>query len=46
MVLKNSYEKIVLILSLITLILAIYYLAKTYFKHDNILEKFSEKIII
>ena len=45
MVLKNSYEKIVLILSLITLILVIYYLAKTYFKHDNILEKFSEKIL-
>ena len=45
MVLKNSYEKIVLILSLITLILVIYYLFKTYFKHIIILEKFSEKIL-
>ena len=45
MVLKNSYEKIVLILSLITLILVIYYLVKTYFKHNIILEKFSEKIL-
>lgn len=45
MVLKKFYEKIVLILSLITLILVIYYLAKTYFKHHNILEKFSEKIL-
>ena len=40
-----TIEKFVLILSLITLILVIYYLAKTYFKHDNILEKFSEKIL-
>jgi len=45
MVFKNSYEKIVLILSLITLILVIYYLFKTYFKHNIILEKFSKKIL-
>ena len=43
MVFKNSYEKIVLILSLITLILVIYYLVNTYFNHNIILEKFSEK---
>jgi hypothetical protein len=45
MVLKNSYEKIVLILSLITLILVIYYLVKTYFNHNIILEKFSDKML-
>ena len=43
MVLNNYYEKIVLILSLITLIFVIYYLLKTYFKHNIILEKFSKK---
>ena len=45
MVLKKYYEKIVLFLSLITLILVIYYLVKTYFKHNIILESFSEKTL-
>jgi len=37
------YEKILLLLFLIIFIIAIYYISKTYHKHNSILEKFSEK---
>jgi len=37
------YEKILLLLFLIIFIIAIYYISKTCYKHNSILEKFSEK---
>jgi len=39
------YEKILLLLILIIFIIAIYYISKTCYKHNSILEKFSEKQI-